>query len=100
MTKIFFNEQANLLKVLAHPTRLAIISALTPEPKCVTDVCQLCDASQPNISQHLAILRREGVVKFYEKGKSRCYFIAHPKQIALIFAAICCKEPEQTPSCC
>ncbi len=93
-------DNANLLKVLAHPTRLAILNVLTPGPKCVTDVCELCEASQPNISQHLTVLRHEGVVKYYEEGKSRCYFIAQPKRIAMILGALGKQEEDFDPDCC
>jgi len=93
-------DNANLLKVLAHPTRLAILNVLTPGPKCVTDVCELCEASQPNISQHLTVLRHEGVVKYYEEGKSRCYFIAQPKRIAMILGALGKQEEDFGPDCC
>lgn len=100
MGKIKLTQNANLLKVLAHPTRLAILEVLTPGPKCVTDVCELCEASQPNISQHLTVLRHEGVVKFHEEGKSRCYFIAQPKRIAMILGALGKHEDEISPDCC
>ena len=98
--RLSFDEMAELLKVLAHPTRLAILNALKPGPKCVTDVCELCEVSQPNVSQHLSILRREGVVKFYEDGKSRCYFIVRPVQIATIIVALNAQEESYKPDCC
>lgn len=100
MERIILEEQANLLKVLAHPTRLAILDALKPGPKCVTDVCELCQVSQPNVSQHLSILRREGVVKFYDEGKSRCYFISKPNQILALLSALTISEAESAPDCC
>lgn len=93
-------DQANLLKVLAHPTRLAILNTLMPGPKCVTDVCELCEASQPNISQHLAVLRREGVVQYYEEGKSRCYFLAQPDKVKAILSALGQEEIRSAPDCC
>lgn len=101
MNRLILEKHANLLRVLAHPTRLAILEALKPGPKCVTDVCDLCEVSQPNVSQHLAILRREGVVKYYDEGKSRCYFISKPNQIAAIILALNEKNEEETaPDCC
>jgi ArsR family transcriptional regulator len=93
-------DQANLLKLLAHPTRLAILNSLIPGPKCVTDVCELCDASQPNVSQHLALLRHERVVKYYDEGKSRCYFLAQPNKIKDILTALMQAESENHPDCC
>ena len=93
-------DHANLLKVLAHPTRLAILNTLMPGPKCVTDVCELCEASQPNVSQHLALLRHEGVVKYYDEGKTRCYYLAQPKKVKVILSALQQEEADCTPDCC
>lgn len=76
-----YAEWANLLKVLAHPTRLAILDSLSEGTKCVTDVRDILNVPQPNLSQHLAILRREGVVGFSEDGKKRCYFLTDPDLI-------------------
>lgn len=93
-------DMANMLKVLAHPTRLAILKTLLPGPKCVSDVCELCEASQPNVSQHLALLRHEGVLKYYDEGKSRCYFLAQPNRMKMILTALSQKEGEVNPDCC
>lgn len=73
-----FQKTADLLKVMAHPTRLAILDALRNGPKCVTDVCDILDVLQPNISQHLSVLRQEGLVNFSVDGKKRCYYLENP----------------------
>ncbi|HCX89808.1 MAG: ArsR family transcriptional regulator [Zetaproteobacteria bacterium CG_4_9_14_3_um_filter_49_83] len=83
---INYAEWAELLRVLAHPTRLAILDSLKDGTKCVSDVCEILSVPQPNLSQHLSILRREGVVSFTEDGKKRCYFLTNP---ALIKALMC-----------
>lgn len=70
-----FDECADLLKVLAHPTRLAILDSLKNGKKCVTDVAELLSTPQPNVSQHLSLLRREGIVTYSEEGAKRCYSI-------------------------
>ncbi len=99
-TKSMNFDMANMLKALAHPTRLAILKTLLPGPKCVTDVCELCEASQPNVSQHLALLRHEGVVKYFDEGKNRCYFLTQPNRMKMILAALSQEEHEVNPDCC
>ncbi len=76
-----FRRQAEYLKVLAHPIRLAIIDALKDGTCCVNDVSELLHVSQPNISQHLAILRSQHIVDYTEDGKRRCYFLCNPEII-------------------
>lgn len=72
-------EKAELLRVLGHPTRLAIVRELGKGPKCVTDIQELVEAPQANVSQHLTALRASRVVDFHEDGKLRCYYIARPE---------------------
>jgi ArsR family transcriptional regulator, arsenate/arsenite/antimonite-responsive transcriptional repressor len=71
-------EKAALLRVLGHPVRLAILMELTAGPKCVTDIQELLDVQQANVSQHLAALRHEKIVDYHEDGKLRCYYLARP----------------------
>lgn len=83
-----FRRQAEYLKVLAHPIRLAIIYALKEGTCCVNDVSELLRVSQPNISQHLAILRREGIVAYTEDGKKRCYFLCDSDPIIALLTVL------------
>ena len=71
-------EKAQMLRLLGHPTRLAIIQRLSAAPKCVTDIQELLDVPQANISQHLSALRSARVVDYCEHGKMRCYYLARP----------------------
>jgi len=83
-----YAEWAELLRVLAHPTRLAILDSLTDGTRCVSDVCEILSVPQPNLSQHLSILRREGVVSFTEDGKKRCYFLTNPELIKALMCVL------------
>lgn len=84
MKKENFKEKANILKMLAHATRLMILEELAEGTKCVNDIEELLEVRQPNISQHLAMLRHSGLVDFSQKGKKRCYFLTRPEMIRTI----------------
>jgi ArsR family transcriptional regulator len=71
-------DTATLLRVLGHPVRLVILTELSLGPKCVTDIQELVDVPQANVSQHLAALRHEKIVDYHEDGKLRCYYLARP----------------------
>ena len=92
-------EKAELLKVLGHPTRLAILQKLAKGPKCVTDIQELLDVSQANISQHLTILRSHRIVGYHEDGKLRCYYLTRPALAKLIQRFLCSDFPivERSP---
>ncbi len=74
-------QKAELLRILAHPARLAILEELSQGVKCVTDIRDLLEISQSNVSQHLLALRRENVIDFHEDGNLRCYYITRPKLV-------------------
>ncbi|MCG3181831.1 MAG: hypothetical protein BIFFINMI_04266 [Phycisphaerae bacterium] len=71
-------SHAELLRLLGHPTRLALLAELAKGPKCVSDMQGMLDVRQANVSQHLAILRRERIVDYHEAGKLRCYYLVRP----------------------
>ena len=73
--KVDFEKCAELLKAIAHPTRLKILDELKGGKKCVTDIKELIDVSQPNLSQHLKILRQAEVIAYKEEGNRRCYYL-------------------------
>jgi len=72
-------EIAQLLKALGHPVRLRIVEALLKEKRCVNDIKELLNARQPNISQHLYILKANKIVDCHREGKMRCYFLRKPE---------------------
>ena len=86
-------RSAELLRVLAHPTRLAVLMTLKSGPKCVSDIRDLLDVSQPNLSQHLAILRRERLIGYYDEGKQRCYYVARPAMVESLLTFLTGRYP-------
>jgi DNA-binding transcriptional ArsR family regulator len=55
--------QAEVLKTLASPRRLEILHVLAGGPIEVGRLATAIGASQPNVSQHLAVLRAAGIVE-------------------------------------
>lgn len=72
-----FKLHSRLLKALSHPKRLEIIQLLREHELPVTQVREMLDLPQGNLSQHLQILRASGVVKTRRVGKQIYYSIAH-----------------------
>lgn len=77
-------KKIELLKILAHPVRIKILDELTKGVKCVSDFDEFLEISQPNISQHLMLLRRYDVIDYYVDGRLRCYFLKDPIILDLI----------------
>ena len=75
---INLNARIEILKLVAHPARLAILEELIKGVKCVSDFQDFLDISQSNISQHLSALRHAGLTDFYVDGRLRCYYLKDP----------------------
>jgi ArsR family transcriptional regulator len=71
-------HKVELLRVIAHPVRIRILEELAKGVKCVSDFEELLEINQPNLSQHLGLLRSNGIVDFYIDGRLRCYFLVDP----------------------
>ncbi|MDO9287774.1 MAG: metalloregulator ArsR/SmtB family transcription factor [Thermodesulfovibrionales bacterium] len=74
----YLGKRVELLKVIAHPVRIKILEELMKGVKCVSDFEEFLEISQPNVSQHLTLLRRHGVIDFYVDGRLKCYFLVDP----------------------
>jgi len=69
-------ELANLLKVLGHPARIAIVQALIEAKSCVCgDLVTEIELAQSTVSQHLKELKSVGLIKGTIEGTSVCYCI-------------------------
>jgi len=72
------NLQAAVLKTLANPRRLDILHALANGPIEVGRLAATIGASQPNVSQHLGILRSAGLVEAVRVGREVRYGLLDP----------------------
>ena len=73
--------QAEVLKVLANPTRLEILHRLADGPIEVGRLAEAIGATQPNASQHLAVLRSSGLVEAQRHGREIRYRLTDPDVI-------------------
>ena len=72
------DKRLDLLKVIAHPIRIKILEDLTQGVKCVSDFEESLDISQPNVSQHLKLLRAHHIADYFIDGRLKCYFLKEP----------------------
>ncbi len=73
--------QAEVLKTLANPRRLEIIHRLALGPCEVGRLADEIGASQPNVSQHLSVLRAAGMVEAERDGREVRYRLTDPDVI-------------------
>lgn len=70
--------QAEVLKAVAHPTRLAIAWLLRDGEQCVCDIAEAVGAERSNVSRHLAVLAQAGIVEGRKEGVTVYYSLKTP----------------------
>jgi ArsR family transcriptional regulator len=70
--------RAQILKAVAHPTRVLILDELGRADRCVNDLRSLADVSQPTISHHLEKLKKVGIVTEKRQGKKIIHHLSCP----------------------
>jgi len=73
-----YEKNAQLLKVLGHPLRLKIAVGLVKQPKCVRDIWGCLGLPQAVVSQHLALLKKNGVIAGQRYGVEMHYTVVDP----------------------
>jgi len=83
--KTMLEQKAEILKAIAHPIRLCILTKLLTDGICnVTDMHCCLDAPQSTVSQHLAKLRSAGVVTTERNGLEVKYNIADEQVVKIL----------------
>ena len=80
------NSQAQLLKTLSHPTRLAVLEILRDGEQCVCHMEAMLGLRQASISQQLMVLREAGLVSVRRDGINVYYRVAKPWVFGLLDA--------------
>lgn len=89
---------AKLLRALANERRLMILCQLTEGERSVGQLLPLVGLSQSALSQHLAVLREEGVVATRREAQTVWYRIADPAALKVVatLAEIFCSQDIKT----
>lgn len=85
-------EASSFLKALGHEGRLMILCHLSSGEKTVTELEKLLSSRQASVSQQLARLRLEGLVKYRRDGKTIYYTLGDTKArqaIDLVYSMFC-----------
>lgn len=86
------DEASEFLKSLANPVRLRILCLLAQGEAPVGDIAARLSAQQSLISQHLALLRKDGLVRPRRDGQTIHYALSDAraeKLIAVLYESFC-----------
>ncbi len=84
VNKEILKIKAEIFNALAHPLRLKILEKLRSGACCVCKIIPYVGGEQSNVSHHLAILRKAGIVRSEKKGLEVWYEVVNPRFFKLI----------------
>ena len=83
------------LKVCGHPVRLKLLCLIHRQGEpCVTNLWTCLGQSQPVISQHLAVLKENGIVDSSVSGNRRIYSITDDFIRDMVARMIAANQPQ------
>lgn len=90
LTEADAHDLADVLKALADPVRLRLVSIVASAADgevCACDLPELVDRSQPTVSHHLSVLVKAGILDREQRGKW-AWFRLHPERLDAIAAIL------------
>lgn len=75
---------SRMCRALNDPKRLMLLYLLGQRARTVSELCEELEASQSNVSQHLAVLRDRGLVDAQREGSYVTYTLRHPRVLEAI----------------
>ena len=71
-------RRANILKALAHPSRLLMVDELAKGERCVCELQELVGSDISTVSKHLTVLKKAGLVESDKRGLQVFYTLLSP----------------------
>lgn len=73
-----FERRAEVVKAMAHATRLIIIEKLSEKDLCVCEINEFFTIDQSTLSKHLSVLKNVGIIETEKKGQKVYYSLKTP----------------------
>lgn len=77
-TKTQYEARAEVLKAMAHPSRLLIVDELAKGERCVCELTEMIGADVSTVSKHLSLLKNAGIVMDEKRGTQVFYTLRVP----------------------
>jgi ArsR family transcriptional regulator len=76
--KELYRARGEIIKALAHPLRLEIVSLLSEKERCVSKIAKEVGSERSNVSRHLAVLANADLVNTRKDGLNIYYSLKCP----------------------
>ena len=74
--KKIFELHADVCKALGHPLRIEIIDLLQKKEICFSDILEVTGGLKSNLSQHLSVMTKKGILKMRRDGQCNYYSLS------------------------
>jgi len=78
ITRQKYDARAQVIKAMAHPTRLFIVDELAKGERCVCELRDMIGADISTVSKHLSVLKQAGIVEDEKRGLQVWYSLKIP----------------------
>lgn len=78
---------ADFFKTLGHPVRIKILHSLEKGERCVCDLLEEIDIEQSNLSQHLGMMKKQGIIDSRKDGQKVIYRIVYQSVMNVVSGA-------------
>jgi DNA-binding transcriptional ArsR family regulator len=77
--KKIFELHADVCKALGNPLRIEVIDLLQKNELCFTDILAATGGLKSNLSQHLSVMTKKGILKVRRDGQCNYYSLSSAK---------------------
>ncbi|OFY85007.1 MAG: hypothetical protein A3F72_08625 [Bacteroidetes bacterium RIFCSPLOWO2_12_FULL_35_15] len=77
--KKIFELHADVCKALGHPLRIEVIDLLQEKELCFSDILEVTGGLKSNLSQHLSVMTKKGILKMRREGQCNYYSLSSKK---------------------
>lgn len=74
----YYSLKAQVIKAMAHPSRLRMIDALSRGELCVCDLQKIVGSDMSTVSKHLSVMKNAGIVRDRKAGLQVFYSLRVP----------------------
>lgn len=94
MPMLTHDAQAEILKAIAQETRLSILELLRDGERCVCEIFPAINQEQSNVSRHLNMMQKAGILTRRKDGLRIFYAVKHPEVLMIIDLATAIMKSE------
>jgi len=92
--RLLFEKQAEIVKAISHPLRIAIVNFLKDGEQCVCDIAEHVGAERSNVSRHLSVMVAAGVLGNRKEGLKVIYWLRTPCVLEFLSCATSCLKEQ------